>query len=362
MPKFFSFEGPVRSSSSGDIKAVNSAGMEEIIHGFSDFPTGLVTEQMLPQDQRLLTVAPHGAKACGLLFNGADARVSWGLIVEASRNPVLARGWDIDGYSWTFNTRLEALELYDRLANRLREGCTFAPQAVRPSFSPSLLSSRLHGEQSSAENSWVRKSVKFLKWSAIAVAAFVLLAFAFDAVVAPNQTPAVAQAQQVEQNEQKALYTPLDAGVPDEARVTAQELEKIKALKGAIPMRESGIPVYVFADPNCSECLKHEKSLESLDAKYNPIMIPLGYFTGSFDKSSAVLCQDPASRARAWSAVMKGADAGKPCADGGFLLAANEMLFQADLRLNVMPITLLPSGILLRGSKGPAELALSLER
>lgn len=312
----------------------------ESILALKTYPVGLLSESELEDDQRLMSVFVPGASEFGLWFNGAASTVSWGLVYRKPAGVVLQsvaqRRGLVDGVTWAPGTRDQALELYEKLANELRQSYSGQKPAAKP------VKTRLRSA---------------LEITLCVIAAFLVFSMLFTVLDPDKKVTAVpAPVAQV------PAYTPMDAGIPDDARASAAEIEQIKALKGKVAMRESGIAFYVFTDPNCQFCLELEKNLAKLDPKYNPVMIPLGFKDGSMSKSSSVLCLAEGQRAKAWSEMMAGSQQeAKACDAGGALVAENQMLF-GQLRLSATPTIVTPTGIFVSGSAKADELAVILSK
>lgn len=328
-----------------------SGGKVETIYGLKIHPVGLIVESTLDNDQKLLSVLVPGTPYdFGLHFNGADATVSWGVVSRMApgvpAQPLMKRrGVVDDGTSWALDSRVEALALYEYLANQLRMNSA-VPKKDAEVYAPST-----------PGKSRLRKAVEITLYLIAGFVVFSMLFALFNtAEKAAQVTSAPAPAAQ------SPAFTPMDAGIPDDARASAAEIEQIKALKGTVAMRATGIPFYVFTDPNCPFCLELEKNLAQLDSKFNPVMIPLGFKDGSMNKSASVLCLDENKRAKAWGEMMSGAqEDARACEAGGAFVAENQMLF-GQLRLTATPTIVTPTGIFVSGSAKADELAVILSK
>lgn len=342
------------------LKVRLSSGSYETVSALRVPAVGLLSEISPGADQLLTTVEHPMSADLGLLFDGPGARVTWGSVVKtvpkASNDCRL-----VEGRVWSFDSRLEALELYKFLAASLVRNFTGGP----------FVASCRTNQKEYATDAMPRKNfvltIVTVVFSVVIAALILAMVYASGIEDGENALKA-SSSSQTTQNTGAVLDagagaaskpSPLSQGVPDDARASAEELALIAALPGKIPMRTSGEPVYVFSDPNCSYCRDLEESLRLLDSRYNPIMIPLGFRAGSMELSSSSLCVPQRRRSEVWTAMMAGSVSSAEkaqCPEGGAMVAQNQMLF-GQLRLSATPTIVTPSGIFLSGLFDPEQLA-----
>lgn len=138
-------------------------------------------------------------------------------------------------------------------------------------------------------------------------------------------------------------------------QLSLSEFKEVVATQG-IPLKSSGKPFYVFSDPNCPFCKTLEKSLSTLDASFNPVILPVGFKPGSREVASAIVCST--NPVAAWrSYLVDGVSPiASPCEKGDLQVSANMALFE-KLALNVTPTMVSPSGLIVVGSGDSEKIA-----
>lgn len=279
---------------------------------------GLAIEVKNTAQERTLLVFPKmGGLSVALKLDGAKSSVTVRDSASKDDAPIVAG----HGRDWTFAapTEAKALELYDQISRRLTTGGAF--RRLRP----------------------------VLVGLGVAVVAVLLMtpsAPATSAKLQAPQAPATAAA-------------PASVSVPAQAKLTADEREKLGQLQGKFAAGGQGASYQVFSDPHCPFCKQLEGSMASVK-NYTAVIMPLGYKDGSRDLSASVLCA--ADPAKEWAVVMAtGRSAVKPCEAGYAKVDQNMHMFQA-LGLSSTPTMVTPKGTLVTGAASPAELTALLEQ
>lgn len=131
----------------------------------------------------------------------------------------------------------------------------------------------------------------------------------------------------------------------------------VTGLKG-VKLAGSGPIYYVFSDPNCPFCKELEKAVAVVSG-YQPVILPLGYKSGSRDLAAAVMCS--AEPGKEWARAIAGTSSAKPCDKGYQLVDANMQVFE-KLGLSSTPTMVTPKGTLVTGAATPEELRAVLQR
>ena len=156
---------------------------------------------------------------------------------------------------------------------------------------------------------------------------------------------------------------PLSAGLPSIYDNTAApkssvldmiELAQVKGTQG-IEMAADGKPFYVLSDPNCPFCAELERSLMKMDGSMKPVVLPLGFKSGSRDLSAAILCSE--SPAKAWrQALIEGIAPKAQACEKGLQMVDDNMALFSRLQLSSTPTMISSTGLVVVGSGDPEKI------
>lgn len=172
--------------------------------------------------------------------------------------------------------------------------------------------------------------------------------------------PATGVAQATLPSQPAVSPTPVvNESVPEEARLTQEERVKVSSAKGAVQYPGQGAPYYVFSDPNCPFCKKQEAELSGVDPSFKPVVLPLGYKTGSRDMASSIMCSaDPVKAWKSW--MVDGVKPTAPACEKGYEAVDSNMRLFESLRLNGTPSMITPHGWILSGFASAQDLSVIL--